>query len=79
MRSDGFDSKHLEQLAVTCPNLQRLDVRNNKSCLNNLQGLQTITSSCHNLQGLNLLGIPVSEVEDQTQLWEILSDMKLTH
>ena len=25
------------------------------------------------------MGIPATEVEDQTQLWEILSDMKLTH
>jgi len=26
-------------------------------------------------KGLNLLGISVEEVEDLTQLWEILSDM----
>ena len=76
---DGLYSKHLEQLAIMCPNLQRLDVHTNKFCLNNLTGLRAIAKSCHNLQGLNLLGIPVSEVENQTQLWEILSDMKSTH
>ena len=74
-----FVSENLEQLAVVCPNLQRLTLKQNKQCLENLKGLHAIASSCHNLQGLNLMGIPVKEVGNQTQLWEILSDMKLTH
>jgi len=76
---DRFCTKDLKRLAFTWPNLQRLDIRNNKSCLKSLRGLHAIANYCHNLQGLNLLGIPVTEVEDQTQLWEILSHMKLTH
>ena len=67
---DGLCSKDLEQLSVTWPNLQQLNIHNNKSCLNNLQGLRAIVNSCHNLQGLNLLGIPVRKVEDQMQLWK---------
>ena len=73
-------SGHLEQLAIACPNLQRLNLQDCYCCLESLQGLQAIASHCHNLQGLNLLGILcVSKVEDQTRLWEILSNMKLTH
>ena len=79
-----FDVSHcdtidLEQVAIACPNLQRLNLKQNVQCLRNIQGLHAITISCYNLQGLNLLGIPVTKVENQTQLWEILSDMKLTH
>jgi len=58
-----------------CLKLCRLDVRSN----NRLIGLCSIASHCHYLQGLNLMGIPVTEVENHLQLWEILSDMKLTH
>ena len=72
-------SEHLKQLAVTCPNLQRLSLLNNKHCLRSLEGIRAIASNYHNLQGLNLIGIPVTEVEDQTQLWKLLSDVKLTH
>ena len=72
-------SEHLKQLAVACPNLQRLNLKNNRHCLKTLEGLSAITSHCHNLQGLNLMGIPVTEIEDQIQLWEMLTDMKLTH
>ncbi|XP_065907093.1 uncharacterized protein [Dysidea avara] len=72
-------SGHLEQLAIACPNLQRLNLQDCYYCLESLQGLQAIASHCHNLQGLNLLGICVSNVENQTRLWEILSNMKLTH
>ncbi|XP_065908495.1 uncharacterized protein [Dysidea avara] len=77
-------SGHLEQLAVACPNLQRLNLQGCYHCLESLQGLQTIASHCHNLQGLNLFGICtcVSKAEDrsnQTRLWEILSNMKLIH
>ena len=49
-------------------------------CLRNLQGLHVAVDSCHNLQGLNLVEIPVTEVENQVTLWQILSDIKqLTH
>ena len=72
-------SGHLEQLAIACPNLERLNLQYTCCCLQNLQGLQAIASHCHNLQGLNLLHIPVSNVEDLVLLWKILSNMKLTH
>ena len=72
-------SGHLEQLTIACPNLQRLNLRYCCHCLKSLQGLRSIASHCQNLQGLNLFGICVSEVEDHILLWEILSDMKLTH
>ena len=38
-----------------------------------------IVHNCAKLCGLNLIDIPVNKVEDQVILWEILSDMKLTH
>ena len=79
LSSCAFDSVHLEQLAVMCPNLQRLDLSENSHCLKSLQGLRAIANCCDNLQGLNLLGIKVTEVENHMQLWEILSNMKLTH
>ena len=72
-------SGHLEQLAIACSNLQRLNLHRACYCLENLQGLQAIASHCHNLQGLNLLCIPVSYVENLILFWEILSNMKLTH
>ena len=57
-------SGHLEQLAIACPNLQRLNLQHCCYCLINLQGLQAIASHCHNLQGLNLLGISILNVQD---------------
>ena len=72
-------SGHLEQLAIACPNLQRLNLAGNEECLSNLQGLQMIAQYCSSLCGLNLNYITVKKVEDQLLLWEILSDMKLTH
>ena len=80
-RVSHFDAKsdHLEQLAFACPNLQRLNLNGNKECLKSLRGLRAIASCCHNLHGLNLKFISVKEVENQIQLWEILSSMKLTH
>ena len=74
-----LNSEHLEQLAITCPNLQRLNLHGNEHSLTSLQGLCTIASSCHSLRELNLLDIPVSKVESQIKLWEILSSMKLIH
>ena len=76
---NSLHSGHLEQLAFACPNLQRLKLNTCFHCLESLQGLQAIASRCHNLQGLNLLGICVSKVKDNVLLWKILSDMKLTH
>jgi len=64
---------------MACPNLQRLNLQYCTECMRSLQGLQAIASHCHNLQGLNLLGICVLMVEDHVQLWEILTAIKLTH
>ena len=72
-------SEHLEQLSVGCCNLQRLSLKFNEFCLRRLKGLRAIANSCHKLQGLNLSWISVTEVENQIQLWKILSSMKLTH
>ena len=77
--SNLLQSNHLEQLAVVCPNLQRLNLQDHFSCLRSLQGLRTIANYCHSLQGLNLIGVQVTEVQNHIQLWEILSTMKLTH
>ena len=76
---DTLHSGHLEQLAVACPNLQRLNLQKSNGCLERLQGLKAIANHCDNLQGLNLLYIPVSKVEDHILFWEILSNIKLTH
>ena len=71
---------HLEQLAIACPNLERLYLRSAQNCLQSLQGLHAIVDTCQNLQGLNLVGIPVSSVESYLLLWELLSSIKkLTH
>ena len=40
---------HLEQLAIACPNLQRLDLMNVERCLQSLQGLHAIVDLCQNL------------------------------
>ena len=73
-------SNHLEQLAVACPNLQRLNLKDVDNCLESLQGLRAIVQMCHSLQGLNLAGISVSFVESYLLFWELLSSAKkLTH
>ncbi|XP_065914945.1 uncharacterized protein [Dysidea avara] len=72
-------SGHLEQLAIVCPNLQRLNLNNCSHCLESLQGLQAIANHCHHLQGLHIGCIGVLKLENHILLWEILSDMKLTH
>ena len=76
---DDVYSDQLEQLAIACPNLQRLNLLQSRHCLKSLQGLRTIASSCRSLQGLNLMAISVKDVENEIKLWEILSNMKLTH
>ena len=71
---------HLEQLAVACPNLKRLSLMNAENCLQSLQGLRAIIDTCQNLQGLNLVGIPMISVESYLLLWKSLSSIKkLTH
>ena len=71
-------SDHLEHFSIVCPNLQRLNLQYSDS-LKSLHGLHVIANSCHYLHGLNLMNICLKDVEDQMQLWEILSDIKLTH
>ena len=70
-------SDHLEQVAIVCPNLQRLSLQSSENCLTSLQGLQSIATNCSNLQGLHLVGIGVPK--NQVQFWEVLSCMRLTH
>ena len=70
---------HLEQLAIACPNLQRLNLDNNYDCLRSLKGLRMIGNHCHDLRGLSLMHISSSFIESCMGLWEILSHMNLTH
>ena len=80
---------HLEQLAIACPNLERINIKNARSCLQSLKGLHAIVNKCKNLQGINLAGIPipcvvhnhlVSHTHMNLLLWELLSSVKkLTH
>jgi len=72
-------SGHLEQLAIACPNLQRLNLDCCCDCLSSLQGLQAIASHCPYLEGLNIGIVCVSNIEDRILLWKILSGMKLIH
>ena len=70
----------LEQLAIACPNLERLNLRNAENSLQNMQGLRAIVNTCQNLQGLNLEEMPVLSMESCLLLWELLSSIKkLTH
>ena len=76
----GVNSNHLEQLAVLCPNLQRLNLQGNANCLEHLQGLRAIVHTCQNLEGINLTKILKSRVESLVLLWELFSSLKkLTH
>ena len=77
--SNSVFSGHLEQLAIACPNLQRLDLEFHSESLISLQGLQAIAQSCKELCGLNLGHIPLKNIESHIKLWKILSCMKLTH
>jgi len=69
---------HLEQLAIMCPNLCRLNLKGNVNCLKSLQGLRAI-ASYGKLQALNLLEISTKHVESRFQLWEILVDLRLVY
>ena len=75
----SLHSGHLEQVAIACPNLQRLSLEGNMDCLSSLQGLQTIACHCRDLCGLSLLFISIEQMEDHVRMWEIVSQMKLTH
>ena len=37
---------HLEQLAISCPNLERLNLGKAQNCLQSLQGLHAIVDTC---------------------------------
>ena len=74
-----LNSVHLKQLAIICPNLQRLSLFRSKSCLKSLKDLRAVSDCCRSLKGVNLLGTHVSLVENHLVLWEILSDMNLTY
>jgi len=77
-RCDSIHSGHLEQLAITCPNLDHLNLLGNDYCLENLQGLHVISACFKKLQGLNLVSIPVDK-HQVVELWKILADMRLTY
>ena len=71
---------HLEQIAIACPNLQWLNLHNCYNSLQSLKGLQSIINMCKNLQGLNIAGILLVQVESYTLLWQVISSIdKLTH
>jgi len=75
----SLHSGHLEQIAIACPNLQRLNLNQCYGSLKSVQGLQAIADHCECLQGLHIGQVCISKIEGQILLWEILSDMKLTH
>ena len=77
--AETLQSENLEQVAVACPNLQRLNIQGNHNCLHPLQGLRMIANHCHELYGLNLKYISVTDMESHLGLWEILSSMSLSH
>ena len=74
---DSLLSGHLEQLAINCPNIKQLNLKYSENCLKSLHGIQAIAAYCDHLHGLNILGI--AQVENQVQLWQILSGIRLTH
>lgn len=59
-----------------CPQLQRLNLQNNINL--KPEDLQVIVT-CYNLKGLNLMGIPVTDIDLCLKVWETVSSMKLTH
>ena len=77
--SETLQSGNLEQVAIACLNFQRLNLESNFHCLHPLQGLCMIANHCHDLRGLNLKYISVTDMENQLGLWDILSSMSLTH
>jgi len=75
-RCRHLHSGHLEQLAMACPNIRRLNLGGNIQCLRALQGLRAITLHCQHLIGINLVGISLEHIENHIRLWEILSEVK---
>ena len=73
----GLLSGHLEQLSVTCPNLERLNLNDNSHCLEKLKGLRSIVNQCHNLQMIKLNGAHVTGMQNCIELWELLSEIKM--
>ena len=47
-RCDSIHSGHLEQLVITCPNLDHLNLPGNDCCLENLQGLHNFLLAVKN-------------------------------
>ena len=73
-------SDNLKRLSIMFPHLQRLNLENNVHCLEDLQGLHAIVYTCKSLEGLNLAGISVSEVQSCLRFWVLLSSLKkLSH
>ena len=73
----GLLCSHLEQLSVACPNLERLNLSGNPSCLESLKGLRNIVYHCHKLQAINLENIHVTKIQNCMELWELLSEIKM--
>jgi len=46
---NGLQPGHLEQLGISCPNIQQLNLQYSHDCLRSLQGLRAITIHCSNL------------------------------
>ena len=76
----NIHSDQLKQLALACSSLQRLNLKGNVNCLEDLLGLKLLIERCKNLIGLNLAGISEPSVESHLKLWKLLSSMKrLSH
>lgn len=75
---ESLHSDHLELLAIICPSLRELNLCNNSNCLKSLQGLRVLSSHCHYLLRLNLLGMSVRMIENCGLLWDILANLRLT-
>ena len=78
-RCSYFYSGHLEQLAISCPNLNQLNISRNVNCLKNLQGLRAIAQGCKKIEGLNISEISVDKMECSIQLWDILVALQLAY
>ena len=78
----GENCDVLEQLAVACPNLQRLKLQGFSGETLSIEGLRAIAYHCPELRGLDLLDIGfdyLESTESHLEFWNIVSKMKLTH
>ena len=66
-----------KRIVADCPQLQRLNLRNNRSL--RIEDLQLIATCCYNLRGLNLMEILITDIKFCLKVWKILSSMRLTH